>query len=170
LRNKRRIPEPPKPATKLTEPAPARQSTPGRGHPRWEKGQSGNPKGRVKGSRNWATTLAEQLLNRSAQRVVTALITAAEKGDTAAACFVVRRLLPVRHGYPIQFNLPPITTASDVVAALSVIAQQMSEGRLTVEEASAAVNVLETSRKAIETVDIERRLAAVEKAQETQRR
>jgi hypothetical protein len=110
------------------------------------------------------------MLNGSAQAVTSALISAAVKGDVAAATFIIRRLVPVRHGYPVRIDLPPIDSADDLVKPLSLIAQQMAQGKLTPEEASQAVNVLEGQRRAMETSDLARRLVIVEKAQEKQRR
>jgi hypothetical protein len=114
--------------------------------------------------------MLEELFSKEAAALGNSLIQVAKKGDVAALTFVIRRLVPVRHGYPVQIDLPPIESANDLVKALSVIAQQMAQGKLTPEEASQAVNVLEGQRRAMETSDLARRLAIVEKAQEKQRR
>jgi hypothetical protein len=167
LRNKQRPGKPAVSATKSDPVASAAIPQPKRHHG-FQKGQSGNPAGRKPGEKNRSTIMAEQLLKDSAQEVVSALVAAAKKGDVAAQTFIVRRLVPVRHGYPLQIDLPPISKADDLVAALSVIAQQMATGKLTPEEAAQAVSVLEVHRKAIETADLEKRLKAVEAAQEAQ--
>jgi hypothetical protein len=112
--------------------------------------------------------LAERLMSDSAEAVVSSLVRAAIAGDTAAATFIIRRLVPIRHSYPITFSLPPISEAADVAAAMAVVAQQMSDGKLTIEEASAAANVLETQRRCIETSDMQKRLAVLESAVERQ--
>jgi hypothetical protein len=166
LRNERRAPEP---ATKSGQTASAAYQQKRPAH-QFQPGQSGNPAGRKVGQKNHSTIMAEHLLNDSAQEVVSALVAAAKKGDVAAQTFIVRRLVPVRHGYPITFNLPPISKPDDLVAALSVIAAQMSAGQLTPEEAAQAVSVLEVHRKALETADLDKRIAVLERAQETQRR
>ena len=74
-------------------------------HTRFQKGQSGNPKGRPKGARNLKTDLAEELAERVAitengrQRKVSkqrlllkSQVAKAIKGDTRAADLVVRML------------------------------------------------------------------------------
>lgn len=74
-------------------------------HTRFQKGQSGNPKGRPKGARNLKTDLAEELAERvsitengrqrkvSKQRLVLkSQVAKAIKGDTRAADLVVRML------------------------------------------------------------------------------
>jgi len=59
-----------------------------RGRP-FEPGQSGNPKGRPKGSRNQATMIAEALLDGEAEAITRRLVDKALEGDTAALrlCF-----------------------------------------------------------------------------------
>ena len=64
----------------------------------------------------------------------------------------------------MRVNLPVVETANDVLSALSAIVQAMAKGELTPEEAAIVSGVLETQRKAIETVEIEQRLAAVERS------
>ncbi len=66
----------------------------------------------------------------------------------------------------MRVNLPVVETANDVLSALSAIVQAMAKGELTPEEAAIVSGVLETRRKAIETVEIEHRLAAVEQSVE----
>jgi hypothetical protein len=165
LRNKKQ--PKPQPETKQTASAAGQQKRPAH---QFQPGTSGNPGGRKVGQKNRATALAEQMLNGEAEAVVRALLHSAKNGDTAAAMFVVRRLVPVRHGYPVQIDLPPIASADDLVKALSLIAQQMAEGKLTPEEASQAVNVLEVQRKARETSDLAQRLAELEAFRERQER
>jgi hypothetical protein len=56
---------------------------------------------------------------------------AARNGDMTAARIVIDRLVPVRKGAPVTFNLPAIKTAADVVSALGTVAQEMAAGELT---------------------------------------
>jgi hypothetical protein len=128
----------------------------------YAKGQSGNPKGRPKGARNYATMMVEEMLKGSAQKIVSALIAKAEEGDVAAQMFIVKRLCPTRRGYPLQLSLPPINQASDLAKALAVVAAQMSAGRLTTEEAAQAVSVLAEHRKALEANDLQEQLEELE--------
>jgi hypothetical protein len=72
------------------------------------------------------------------------------------------RLLPVRKGRPISFELPPVKTAADVAVAVGELSRAMAAGELTTDEASAAASVIEMHRRAIETSDIELRLQKLE--------
>jgi ethanolamine utilization microcompartment shell protein EutS len=62
----------------------------------------------------------------------------------------------------VALELPSVETAEDVVKALGVVVAETASGTITPEEAVVVAGVLEAKRKAIETVDIERRLAALE--------
>jgi hypothetical protein len=79
-----------------------------------------------------------------------------------AARLVLDRIVPVRKGRSIQLDLPAIEKATDVLAALSSTIAAMAEGEITPNEAAVVTGVLETKRKAIETVEFEARLARLE--------
>ncbi|WP_294534301.1 DUF5681 domain-containing protein [uncultured Rhodoblastus sp.] len=132
-----------------------------RGSP-FQKGRSGNPKGKPKGARHKSTILAEKLMEDEAEAVVRAIIAKAKDGDMTAARIVVERIAPVRKGRPINLTLPKIETADDLAAAMAAIVGAMAEGKITPEEATAAAGVLEVRRRAIETMEFERRLNEIE--------
>jgi hypothetical protein len=132
-----------------------------RGRP-FRKGESGNPGGRPEGSRNNATLVAERLLQTDFEDVCNAVVAAAKKGDMTAAKIIVERLVPLRKGRPVNFHLPLIKGASDVAKALGSVAQAMAEGELTPDEANTVASVLEAQRRAVETTDLEARVAALE--------
>ncbi len=132
---------------------------------RFKKGVSGNPAGMPGGTRHRATMMVEKLMQDDAANIVNAILDAARNGDMAAARIVIDRLAPVRKGAPVMFALPPLETAADVARAIGAVTEEMAAGALTPDEASAVAGVLELKRRAIETTDIEARLAKVEKAQ-----
>ena len=74
----------------------------------------------------------------------------------------MERIAPVRKVRPVNVNLPPISTAGDVLGAIGATIEAMAQGDLTPDEASVIAGVLEAKRQAIETVDLEARLSAVE--------
>jgi len=136
---------------------------------RFAPGNRANPHGRPAGSRNKATLALEMLMADDAAEVVAATIAAAKAGDIAAARLVLDRVLPPRKGRPVQLDLPPVATASDLLAALSATLDAMAAGEIRPEEAAVVAGVLEAKRKAIETVDIEARLARLEQQQQPAR-
>ena len=128
----------------------------------WAPGVSGNPAGMKVGTRHRATRLAEKLMAGDAEAVVNAVVTAAKGGDMTAARLVLDRIAPPCRGRPVRLDLPQIISAADLVRALAAVADAMARGVLSAEEAQAAAAVLEHHRKAVETFDLERRMAAIE--------
>lgn len=124
--------------------------------------QPGNP-GKPKGARHRQTVMAEKLMADDAEDVVRAVIEAAKGGDMTAARLVLERVAPPRKGRPVVFDLPQVETASDVLSALGSVVQSVAAGTLTPEEGATVAGLLEVKRRAIETVEIERRIAALEK-------
>ncbi len=129
---------------------------------RFQKGQSGNPAGKAPGTRHRISMLAEKLLQDDAEEIVRAVVSAAKAGDPTAMRLCIERLVPVRKGRPLEFDLPKIEAASDVTKALGVIAKAMADGELTPDEAGTVAAVIETQRRAIETADHEERLKKIE--------
>ncbi|MDA8231696.1 MAG: hypothetical protein M0006_10190 [Magnetospirillum sp.] len=121
----------------------------------------GNP-GRPKGARHRLTVMAEKLMEDDAKEVVQAVLTAAKAGDMTAARLVLDRIAPPRKGRPVVFDLPEVETAADVLTALGSVVQAVAAGDLTPDEGLTVAGLLEAKRKAIETVEIERRIAVLE--------
>lgn len=102
------------------------------------------------------------LMAGDTEAVVNAVVTAAKGGDMTAARLVLDRIAPPCRGRRVRLDLPPIVGAADLVKALAAVADAMARGVLSAEEAQAAAAVLEHHRKAVETLDLERRIAAIE--------
>jgi len=131
------------------------------GNTRGRPFEPGNP-GKPRGARHRLTVLAETLMEEDAAEVVRSVITAAKAGDMTAARLVLERIVPPRKGCPVVFDLPPVESAADVLVALGSVVQAVAEGTLTPDEGTIVAGLLESKRRAIETVEIERRLAALE--------
>jgi hypothetical protein len=146
----------------MTEPSDAANAAPKqRGKP-FPKGRSGNQAGKRPGTRHRATIMAEQLMAGDLEAVIAKVVKKAKAGDMTAAKMILDRLAPVRKGSPVKFSLPPIVTVDDVVSAQTAITAAMSSGRLTPTEAVEVSAVVELARRAIETGQLEARLAAIE--------
>ena len=70
---------------------------------------------------------------------------------------MLRKLLAVR------LNMPDIKTGEDVLRAYSAMLKAMSDAHITPDEASTVSGVLDQNRRALETVEIEERIASLEK-------
>lgn len=69
----------------------------------FQKGQSGNPRGRPKGSKNKSTLLreamqtkADRMLSKEVPKVLAVVIAAAKSGDMSAAKMILDRAVPVK--------------------------------------------------------------------------
>jgi hypothetical protein len=106
--------------------------------------------------------MADKLMEADAADVVRAVLEAAKAGDMGACRLVLERVAPVRKGRPVVFDLPPVETAADVLAALGAVVQAVAAGELTPDEGATVAGLLDVQRRAIETTDLEARIAALE--------
>lgn len=137
---------------------------------RFKPGQSGNPKGRPAGSRNAVTLAMEKLLDKDAKAITKKAVELAKNGDTVALRLCLERLVPVRKGSPIRFDLPSLTNTGDVRAAALAVLQAVADGRISPEEGNLVTPLIESARKSIETDELGARLEALEKVMEARRR
>jgi hypothetical protein len=125
---------------------------------RFMPGNSGRPRG----ARHAALLALDAIGAENAHEVMQAVVDAARGGDMRAAEILLSRLWPQRKGRPVALDLPALNTAADVTTALAATAAAMAEGTLSPEEAGAVAAVIETQRRAIETLELETRIAALE--------
>jgi hypothetical protein len=128
----------------------------------FKPGQSGNPKGRPKGSRHKATIAVLELLDGEAEALSRKAVELALDGDTTALRLCQERIAPPRKDAPVLFSLPEMKNASDALTAINSIVQAVSNGDLTPGEATSMTGLIETFRKSAETEDLERRIARLE--------
>lgn len=83
-------------------------------------------------------------------------------GDVQAMRIMLDRLWPTRRGRPVEIEMPVLRTPSDAVAALAAIAAAVSAGEVTPDEAQALASLVEAQRRAVETLDLARRIEALE--------
>ena len=133
-----------------------------RGRP-FAKGVSGNPKGRPFGARNRTTVAAERLLADDAADVVRVMLTAAKAGDLVACRALLSFILPPRReAFLPRLDLPECKSADDVARCQEAILHAAADGVLTSTEATALGGLVELRRRSLETLELERRLQALE--------
>jgi hypothetical protein len=74
----------------------------------------------------------------------------------------MERIVPAVKSRAIKIDLPTVDTMTDVLKAQSVAIQAMAAGDITPDEAATIAGVLDAKRRAIETVELEKRIAALE--------
>src|ERR1700687_3174573 len=92
----------------------------GRGRP-FQKGQSGNPAGRPRGSRNRKTLAARELLEGEAGALTRKAIEMALSGDAGAMRACLDRIIAPRRDPEVRFDLPPIRDAGDIAGAMAAV-------------------------------------------------
>lgn len=120
-------------------------------------------RGKPKGARHRATTLAVKLLESGIEDVAGVVIEAARAGDLTAARIVIDKLIPSAKERHVDLpNLPDMSTAIGVSEAQQRVIDAVAAGLLTPGEANTLSGIIERRRKAIETQEIEARIAALE--------
>ena len=132
-----------------------------RGKP-FQPGQSGNPKGRPKGARCKATLAAQALLDGEAEALTRKAVELALEGDLTALRLCLERIVPPRKDSPVKVTLPTLESAADIPTVTNALLEAVARGELTPSEAQAVAGLVEAHRKALETEELERRIAALE--------
>jgi Family of unknown function (DUF5681) len=129
---------------------------------KFKKGQSGNPNGRARGSRNRTTILADQIFDeklfgadKKAEALISKAIALAEGGDRACLRLCFERIAPVRKDRPVQFELPAMTEAKDAVNASASIVAAVAGGELTPNEAAELSKVVDSYARTLQAVEFE---------------
>lgn len=137
--------------------------TDNRKHPAaFKPGQSGNPRGKPKGARNHATRAILKLIEGGAEEITRAVLDAAKGGDMGAARFILERIVPTAKERPVSLNLPDVSDAAGIAAAQATILQAVAAGELMPNEGNILAGIVEARRKALETQELELRVAALE--------
>jgi hypothetical protein len=131
----------------------------------FQKGQSGNPAGRPKGSRNKTTLALEALLDGEAEAITRKAVGMALEGDVTAMRLVMDRIMPPRRERPIMFAMPKMETTADAVKASAALVDAVASGDITPGEAGELSKLVDGFTKAVELHEIQQRLDKLEAAQ-----
>src|SRR5215212_6653694 len=100
----------------------------------FKKGQSGNPAGRKRGSRNAATVTHEDLLKGRGEALVQKAVDLALAGHPAILKLCLERLYPPRRGRGIPIPFGEVNSASGLAKAQLTVLAEMGRGDLSPEE------------------------------------
>jgi len=132
----------------------------------FEKGRSGNPLGRPKGSRNKATLLTESILEDRASLLAEKLVEMALSGDVSAMALCMKHLLPANRKRSVELDLPPLITIHDGVQILSITMKAAAQGDISLEDAQQLSALVDLHRRLLENVDMDNRIRKLELALE----
>jgi hypothetical protein len=125
---------------------------------RFLPGHSGNPAGKVPGTRNRATRLRQLLADGEDRIIGRVLIDKAKAGDAVAARFVIGHLMPRPRGRAIELDLPEGAWAGDIVALFNATMLAMASGEITPDEALTITRSFDGRLKALKAYETERYL------------
>jgi Family of unknown function (DUF5681) len=108
----------------------------------WKPGQSGNPAGRKPGRNPFVEAIRRRVDDETAEMLTGRLIASAKAGSLGAATFIMRHL--PKHATALLPDGTKIETTADAGKAMTKIAEQMTNGELSIEEASAAIAAIGT--------------------------
>lgn len=121
----------------------------------------GNP--RLKELAELRSEIEKAATPKRMQKVFNALIDKAEQGSVQAMRLLLEfTLTRPKDQSRIKLALPAVNNAEDVASAQAAILAQVAGGAIALEEAAAVMGLLETTRRAIETAQLEARLSALE--------
>jgi hypothetical protein len=134
-----------------------------RGRP-FEPGQSGNPKGRPRGSRNAVTLLVESLLDGEAEAIIRKLVEEALDGNSSAMRLALERMLPPKRHRTTTIEFEgEINKPADAARASGAVLSACAKGEISPEEATQIMGVIATHVKLVESAELTARLEALEK-------
>lgn len=127
----------------------------------FKPGQSGNPKGRPKGSHNKATIAALTLLEGEGEALTRKAVELALNGDIQALRLCLDRITPTLKATsgPVSTAIPSCGSLADQAEA---IYQATCNGTLTTDEATTMMSLIQSQCKIKELTVIEERLAKLE--------
>jgi hypothetical protein len=124
----------------------------------WAKGESGNPRGRTRGSSTWQTKMRRQITDMVPD-IIGALRVQAAAGDTTAARLLLERALPPLRAVDLPVTLP---LGQDLAAAAEAVQGALGAGAITPDQGQALAGVLASLAKIKETHELTRRIEALE--------
>jgi hypothetical protein len=133
-----------------------------KGKGRFQPGQSGNPAGKAKGTRNATTVAMEALLDGQAEALTQKAIDLALAGDITALRLCLDRVLPARKDRPVTFAMPSIQSPQDAASTILAILTAVATGELTPSDASEIAKLIAVYTESVKMGENAERLARIE--------
>ena len=121
-------------------------------------GQSGNPAGRPRGSRNKKTLMLEALLDEESEALMRRVIGLAKMGDDVAMRLVFARMLPPRRERPVPLDLPRIESEADARRASADVIEALGAGEISPQEAEHVLRAIGAAAIVMHSSDLGERM------------
>lgn len=108
---------------------------------KYQKGQSGNPAGRPKGSLNQTTLACQELLDGEAGAITRKAVEIALEGDLTAIRLCLERIIPPRKERPICIDLPKMAKGADWRQFTGALLEAVKSGAITINEAQGIIDI-----------------------------
>lgn len=129
----------------------------------FQKGQSGNPRGRVRGVPNKISRKVLGAIAEHEKELVATLVDMALAGDVKALKICIERLSPVMREHPLPaVKLPAIETPEDLPKATGALLQAATSGTMTPGEVAALSAAVRVHVDALQTADLAERVRLLE--------
>jgi len=106
--------------------------------------------------------MRECISDRDIEAIQRKAIELAKAGNLAAARLCHKQIAGQRRGVPVKCELPPLRTAGDVLAAMQIVANNVSAGKLTPAEGADLAKIFDLFLQALGHLDLEKRMTALE--------
>lgn len=108
----------------------------------FQKGKSGNPAGRPKGSKNKVNAKMRAALEAHSAELLKVVIEKALDGDMPAMKLCLDRISPPTKAEAINLELPPTDTRQGIKEAMDIVIRAMGNGELSIVGGEALLRVL----------------------------
>jgi hypothetical protein len=129
--------------------------------PRWKRGESGNPKGRPKGSGEIGKLRAA--IGQALPDILNGLIEKAIAGDVQAARLLLERTLPAVK--PAELPAPLALEGATLTDQGRAVLRLLAAGEIGPMQAAALLSAIGQLARVIETDELGRRIEALERGQ-----
>lgn len=131
---------------------------------KFKPGQSGNPDGRPKGSKDKRTELRE-LLKPHADDLVKKAVDMALAGDTTALRICIDRIIPSIKARDMPISIPELTGSLTEKGEKVLLA--MGQGEITPNDATQMLQTISAQARILEIDELEKRVYELEKKNES---
>jgi len=118
-------------------------------------------RGRPKGSKNRPENKGLALIKEHERAIVSKVIADGLRGDKTSKVILMRA---IERKKPAKFDLGPTNTPAALLKAYDKTLRAFSKRKITAADGQVLVNLLEAKRRAVETLDLDVRVQALEKA------
>ena len=128
----------------------------------FKAGQSGNPKGRPRGTGNTALIALRKPLNDNAEKLIQVAVDMALEGNEAMLKACLDKLLPSIKSTERQVHLPSLNKQKTLLGKAEFVMRCIAEGKITPVEGNQLLSGLSTTTRILESDELLKRLEALE--------